>query len=150
MEFEGGMGVCPPKMKGNGKEPGQKELHVGRRRSEKSRQRRRKNHWDGRSCPTSGNTNASCHWVSTINWRAWGSSKAAHPSDLVNIWLKYAAAGLSFHHSAFISLQNLPVPLNGQVFSTERKYKMGPRRLSSSPKIALLDPPFLPLSLPSF
>lgn len=99
---------------------------------------------------TSGNTNAFCHWVSTINWRAWGSSKAAHPSDLVNIWLKYAAAGLSFHHSAFISLQNLPVPLNGQVFSTERKYKMGPRRLSSSPKIALLDPPFLPLSLPSF
>ena len=41
MEFEGGMGVSPQKVKGNGKEPGQKELNVGRRRSEKSRQRRR-------------------------------------------------------------------------------------------------------------
>lgn len=42
----------------------------------------------GAGASTSGNTNAFCHWVSTINWRAQGSSKAAHPSDLVNIWLK--------------------------------------------------------------
>lgn len=54
MEFEGEMGVWPQNVKGNGKEPGQKELHVGRRRSVKSRQRRRKHHWDGRSCPGRG------------------------------------------------------------------------------------------------
>lgn len=46
MEFEGGIGVCPQKVKGNGREPGQKELHVGRRGSVKSRQRKRKHHWD--------------------------------------------------------------------------------------------------------
>ena len=42
----------------------------------------------GVGASTSGNTNTFCHWASTINWRGWGSSREAHPSDLVNIWLK--------------------------------------------------------------
>ena len=154
------MGVCPPKMKGDEGQQGQKEQCVRRRGSVESRQRGRK-HWlscagAGRAgrCPaqaeeagiwsgesTSGDTKALCHWVSTVNWRGWrGSSKAAHASDLVNIWPKQQQDSALIPQLS-LALKDLPAPPRWSSLHCRDKIHNRPKGKAVAPELSYWTPP---------
>lgn len=98
MEFEGRNGSLAPKCERKWKGARAERTACWKEEKCESRQRRRKHHWDGSPAQAEevdqelGHQPQETPMLSVTGFHnkleGSGSSKAAHPSDLVNIWLK--------------------------------------------------------------